>query len=66
MHPFQKTSDHVDGVCSAASELSDKLDFLGQLGLARPILPRLKQARGPAGPVASKEEAPRDLSRIAV
>ena len=28
LHPFQKTSDHVDGVCSATSELSDNLDIL--------------------------------------
>ena len=65
LHPFQKTSDLVDGVCSATSILSDKLDFLEQLGLARPILPRLKQARGPAGSVASKEEAPKVLSSAA-
>ena len=65
LHPFQKTSDRVDGVCSATSVLSDKLDFLEQLGLARPILPRLKQARGPAGSVASKEEAPKVLSSAA-
>ena len=31
--------------------------------MARPILPRLKQARGPAGPVGEHKGLPRVLSR---
>ena len=49
--PFPEDTDCVDGVCSATSELSDNLDFLGNWASSQ----AQAGSEEPAGPIGQQQ-----------